>query len=270
VLVVLILALLVASLDVARLLTYRDEPARRAAPVSPVSIPVVEPPAPTASTPSTVVTGGASRPPARNASASVSAGATVVEPAPTPPAAPITTLPTAVVTCASDLELADAPDAPYNFLCVQDGVPVTWPSDSIRLFSSGLTPEQTSALQVALPQWEQQGRFSVTVVDSASTANVTIGPGELDNGEDGHTLAHYVCVATCAFDRVEIELSSTRELTKPVWITTILHELGHAAGLNHVSRHTQVMYPELDLLSPAVYADGDLAGLEELARVRGS
>jgi hypothetical protein len=175
------------------------------------------------------------------------------------------------VTCASDLPLANSPDAPYNFLCVQgDGVPVTWPDDSIRLYSSGLSPEQSAALQIALPHWEARAHFSVTMVDSPSNANLTLATGALDNAEDGHTLVHYVCLATCVFDRVDIELSSTRELAKPLWIATILHELGHAAGLNHVSRSTELMYPELDLLSPSVYGDGDVAGLQLLARIRHS
>jgi predicted Zn-dependent protease len=133
-----------------------------------------------------------------------------------------------------------------------------------------LSPEQRSALEIALPVWEAQGRFRVTEVDSAAAANVTLTTAVLENAEDGHAVVHYTCLAACAFDRVTIQLSSTRELTKPLWITTVLHELGHAAGLNHVSRKSEVMYPELDLLSPTVYGDGDLAGLQELARVRGS
>jgi predicted Zn-dependent protease len=153
---------------------------------------------------------------------------------------------------------------------MRGGVPVTWPNDRISLYTSGLTPEQSSALEVALPQWEAQGRFTVTTVDLPANANLTISSKGFNNGEDGRALVHYVCLTTCAFDHVDIQLSSAPELTKPLWVTTILHELGHAAGLNHVSRKTQVMYPELDLLSPIAYADGDLAGLQELARIRTS
>ena len=267
---VLILALLVASLDVARILTFGNpKPAHpTAAPPSP----------PVAPTPSTVgeapTTTNPAPPPApgRSTGATAGGGATVAAPDPLPaPAEPTTTTtttPPAPVKCTSELALADSPDAPYNFLCVREGTPLTWPSDNIRLFSSGLTPDQSSALQAALPQWEAQGRFSVTVVDSSTDADVTVGPGALENAEDGHALVHYVCLATCAFDHVDIELSATRALTKGLWVTTILHELGHAAGLNHVSRKAQVMYCNLDLTSPVAYADGDLAGLQELARIR--
>ena len=269
---VMMLALLVASLDVARLLTY-DDGERQPSAAPPVSLPAIEPPTTIAApvTPAGTDGGSPTLAPAALTGADASAGATVVEPdPPAPPAAPTTTVPTVKVTCASDLSLADSPDAPYNFLCVQDGVPITWPDDNIRLYSSGLSPEQSAALQVALPQWEDQGRFRVTEVDSAGAANLTLTTAVLDNAEDGHALVHYTCLATCAFDHVDMVLSSTRELTKPLWVTTILHELGHAAGLNHVSRKTQVMYCELDLLSPSVYSDGDLAGLQELAGIRSS
>lgn len=270
VIVVLVLALLVGSADVARLLTYDDrEPAPQTA--RPVSLPSPATPTTAASPPPTVIAAPTAPAPDHSSGAVANAGATVVEPdLPAVPAAPTSTVPEAEVNCGSDLTLANSPDTPYNFLCVQGDVPVTWPDDAIRLFSSGLTADQSAGLQLALPQWEQQGRFRVTQVDSASAANLTVTTAVLDNAEDGHALVHYSCLVTCAFDHVTIELSSTRELTNPLWITTILHELGHAAGLNHVSRPTQVMYPELDILSPSIYSDGDVAGLQELARLRDS
>ena len=264
---VLILAILVASLDVARILTVGHKPARPSA--APVSPPVAPTPSTVGDAPTTTV--AAPPAPGRSTGATAGAGATVATPdPPSPPAAPTTTAPAVPVTCTSELALEESPDAPYNFLCVREGTPLTWPSDNIRLFSSGLTPEQSSALQAALPQWEAQGRFSVTVVDSSTNADVTVGPGALDNAEDGHATVHYTCLETCAFDHVDIELSASRPLTKGLWVTTILHELAHAAGLNHVSRKTQVMYPKVDLTSPVAYADGDLAGLQELARIRGA
>jgi hypothetical protein len=267
VILLLIVALLDATLGVARVLTIGDGPTRRAtAPESPATTfavaPPTSPPAPVAAPPT---------PPGNPTAGAAGAGATVVEPdAPVPVDDPPATKPAAPVICESDLALEDAPDAPYNFLCVQGDIPLSWPNDRIRLYASGLSPEQSAALQTSLPQWEAQGRFDVTVVDTPSNANVTIAPGDLHNSEDGHTLVHYTCAATCAFDHVDIELSSARELTKPVWVTTILHELAHAAGLNHVSRKTQVMYPDISLVSPATYADGDIAGLQALARIRAS
>jgi len=151
---------------------------------------------------------------------------------------------------------------------MQGDTPVTWPNDTITLFASRLSPEQQGALTAALPQWESQGRFTVTMVSSAAAANVTVSSRALTTTEDGRTFVHYICATTCAFDHADIELSSTRSLTNPLWITTVLHELGHAAGLNHVARNNQVMYPEIGLTSPAAYADGDIAGLKVLAGLR--
>jgi hypothetical protein len=267
VILVLLLALLVASLDVARLLTVgHHAPSQRTAPPIPPSTSTIpstaEPP------PTTGAAGGSSTSVSGNATGS---GLTGGAAGPQLDAVPPTALKSpAPVICNSDLRLAESPDAPYNFFCLQGGVPLTWRNDDIRLYTTGLTPEQTSALQVALPQWEARGRFTVTMAASADNANLTISPGVLENSEDGYAAVHYACEAICAFDHVDVQLSSTRKLTKPLWITTILHELGHAAGLNHVRRSTQIMYPELGLRSPVAYGAGDVAGLQELARRRAS
>jgi hypothetical protein len=44
----------------------------------------------------------------------------------------------------------------------------------------------------------------------------------------------------------------------------ILHELGHATGLEHVSATSQEMYPALSTKSPNGYASGDRAGLKKV------
>jgi hypothetical protein len=44
----------------------------------------------------------------------------------------------------------------------------------------------------------------------------------------------------------------------------ILHELGHATGLEHVNNQKEQMYPVLTGISPKGYASGDLAGLAKL------
>ena len=48
----------------------------------------------------------------------------------------------------------------------------------------------------------------------------------------------------------------------------LMHELGHVVGLDHVTDTAQIMYPTVTD-KPAVYAAGDLAGLQQLGRANG-
>jgi len=170
--------------------------------------------------------------------------------------------------CSPDLALDASPDAPFSFLCTTGATPVSWPTSSIRLFTSNLSAPQMLALPVALAQWRSQAHFDVTMVSSESDANVVLTSAALSNNEDGYTSMHYVCADTCAYDRADVRLASNAQLTKTSWSTTILHELGHVAGLNHVARHSEVMYPEINATAPVVYGSGDLAGFQALEAVR--
>jgi hypothetical protein len=49
----------------------------------------------------------------------------------------------------------------------------------------------------------------------------------------------------------------------------VLHELGHAVGLDHAGQRASLMYPELSSDSPNGYAAGDRAGLARVGRVAG-
>lgn len=49
----------------------------------------------------------------------------------------------------------------------------------------------------------------------------------------------------------------------------LLHELGHAVGLQHVALPTQIMNPQLSKQTPAGYASGDKAGLRKVGREGG-
>jgi len=170
---------------------------------------------------------------------------------------------TTPVTCQTNLPLSRSPNAPYNFLCTQAGRPLTWPNGMINLYVGRLSTAQRLALPVALHQWEAEGHFTVTQVSSPAAANATITPTPLSNQEAGYTQVHYSCnSAGCFYDRATVTLSSTEKLAQTAWVSTICHELGHAAGLNHVSRHPQVMYPSINDVSPDAYTPGDIQGLQ--------
>jgi hypothetical protein len=49
----------------------------------------------------------------------------------------------------------------------------------------------------------------------------------------------------------------------------LLHELGHAVGLQHVTDRRQIMYPVFGWYSPGVYQAGDRAGLTRIGRATG-
>jgi hypothetical protein len=49
----------------------------------------------------------------------------------------------------------------------------------------------------------------------------------------------------------------------------LLHEIGHAVGLDHVTARTQIMYPALGAYTPASYQSGDRTGLRLVGRSAG-
>jgi hypothetical protein len=49
----------------------------------------------------------------------------------------------------------------------------------------------------------------------------------------------------------------------------LLHELGHAVGLNHAKLPTEIMYPSIGSGGPTAYSAGDLAGLRVVGRPAG-
>jgi hypothetical protein len=266
-------ALIVACVDLA-LLLRRDDDGPKAPPptAARVDVPATSSPQqvapPTVHAPSSTVdtttrnaSGTLGSPSDAGGSAKVSAA---------PPASD-TTLPTAPrapsVACHSELSLEDSPDAPYNFLCTEDGEPITWPTNRVTLYSAGLTGQQKSALQLALAEFQQASGLTVVRVGTPS-ADIVMTDGPLSNDEGGHASVHYTCSTSCAFDHADVILASDRSFTDGLWVTTMLHELGHVAGLDHVARSSEVMYPTLTLQSPLAYASGDRDGFAELARRR--
>jgi predicted Zn-dependent protease len=230
----------------------------------------VSSPAPSVSTvPAGVASAPGSSTPGRTVPGGTVPGSTVPTTAPPAPPAP------PPVICETDLSLAQSPDVPYNFMCRQGGVPLTWSTSQIVIYKSGLTEVQNAAFAVAVAQWEVDGHFQVTYTSVPGAANVTVTDTPLSSSqpgytEDGYAMVFYRCATTCAYDRAQVQLSSSATLLQTDWVSTILHELGHVAGLNHVSQMDEVMYPVITATSPAVYESGDRAGLAILASERGA
>lgn len=177
------------------------------------------------------------------------------------------------VTCQTDLPLERSPDTGYDFLCQQGSTPVTWATDRLTVYAAGLSPAQSAAFTVAVLQWEVDARFEVTYTSSRRAADVTVTTAPLSDGEpgyteDGYTTVSYRCATRCYYDHADVVLSATVTLSQTDWVSTVLHELGHVAGLNHVSRVGEVMYPYLIENSPVLYTTGDRAGLAVLAAER--
>lgn len=179
----------------------------------------------------------------------------------------------APVHCRTDLALSGAPDAPYGFLCLEGSRPITWPTNHVVVYDAGLSPVQTAAFALAVVQWESAARFRVTYTTDRARADVVVTAAALSSGqpgytEDGYTTVSYRCDPSCTYYHADLTLSSTAGLTYTDWMSTFLHELGHVAGLNHVARTSEVMYPYLTAASPVLYAAGDRTGFQILASER--
>lgn len=68
---------------------------------------------------------------------------------------------------------------------------------------------------------------------------------------------------------VVIDSDAYRFRTAQIQTSTLLHELGHAVGLNHVQQADEVMYPTITSSTATHYNAGDLTGLRLVGRPSG-
>ncbi len=66
-----------------------------------------------------------------------------------------------------------------------------------------------------------------------------------------------------------VDVDGYRRADAHVRTAALLHELGHAVGLNHARLTSEVMYPSVSDAGPNYYSAGDLAGLAKVGRPAG-
>lgn len=157
--------------------------------------------------------------------------------------------------------------SPYAWECTHaDGTPVRWPTTTVRIWTEGLTDQQAAALHSAQVQWTQQ--VGVTLVPASSAANAQLVITEvatLDALPDlGSDVVEYAVTevhqTSGYYDHATIRVANA-PLDSDTWLDTLLHELGHVAGLAHVVDNMQIMRRVVGAPQTS-YGDGDIAGLQ--------
>ena len=134
------------------------------------------------------------------------------------------------------------------------------PLDQPARYGSGHSP-----LLIAWARIAETDIYNGDGPNTVGTAQTTwIGPVPTDSSQDATYVTGQVAVETDATRSFPAGFGSGRTVG-----LVLLHELGHIAGLAHVSDPNQVMYPNLMPMSAAAYAAGDLSGLKRLGTTAG-
>jgi hypothetical protein len=128
--------------------------------------------------------------------------------------------------------------------------------------TSSWLPKGTTSIRPLLIGWTDASHSDLLRNQPSAVLGVT-RTAYFGIVQDGLTLAA-TKAAVIALDRTN-KLPLTGAVS---WRTTILHELGHAMGLDHVGNNNQLMYP---VLQRDLYGlqSGDKAGLYKLGRASG-
>lgn len=128
--------------------------------------------------------------------------------------------------------------------------------------STAWLPKSTSTIKPLLIGWTDGGTSDLLRGQPRGVLGVT-RTAWFGRTVDGHSVAA-IKAAVVALDRTD-----TLPLTGGVsWRTVLLHELGHAMGLDHAGSTAELMYPVLQRNLTGLQA-GDKAGLARLGRAAG-
>jgi hypothetical protein len=235
----------------------RETGAPGATPPDPLAVnqPVSPPPA--------AVGNGATRAPAPKATRAARSNGTGQSGAVTAGRASADTYPGAVTCPQSGLPSPNA----YAWECTHsDGTPVRWRTDTITMWTDGLTVDQMAALRAAQSQWAQHTGLSLAPASSESSAQLLLTEvPTLDALPDlGSDVVEYAVTEVHQtggyYDHATVRVANA-SLGADTWLDTLLHELGHVAGLGHVLDNNQIMRRVVGVPQGS-YGDGDVAGLE--------
>ncbi|HEY5185464.1 MAG TPA: matrixin family metalloprotease [Actinomycetes bacterium] len=120
-------------------------------------------------------------------------------------------------------------------------------------------PDRTGSDDASCERHERRGRAARVSRYLAQADREAIGVGGFVDGPGGSIKASYVV----------IDVAALPSLSRPDRFELYLHELGHAAGLAHVSDPAEVMYPRLQSPPLSGYGPGDLGGLAILGKRSG-
>jgi hypothetical protein len=123
------------------------------------------------------------------------------------------------------------------------------------------------------PQLGHRTQPAPLVISFSRPKDQPDGSGYLDGGLQlgyGGFVSQFTSVrGKVTSDRIKlgfavIDAEQYQKLPAKVQLSLLLHELGHAVGLNHASNPAELMYPVVSGDSPAGYAAGDIRGLVQV------
>jgi Matrixin len=133
--------------------------------------------------------------------------------------------------------------------------------------STSYVPQQGS--------WDQPAELVIAFANhngSAGGSTYLSGANQLGEGgfqstymtSNGSITSYEITKGYAVIDATAFNYSSDK-----VRNDTLLHELGHAVGLNHAHYTSEIMYPVISNFSPDGYTAGDLAGLAKVGASQG-
>lgn len=147
------------------------------------------------------------------------------------------------------------------------GIAFSYKGSTTEVPTVGSMPQQSAEVIIA---------FTTTDKTTYDLTGATLGEGGFSYAWAGRTLAGKTTYYLAA-QRGFVVIDTPQMLKQTVGgfgagarrTNLLLHELGHAMGLQHIADTRQQMYPTLRSSSPSGLAAGDLAGLTKVGRSAG-